>query len=62
MRTAVFYDLDNIGLASKNGEFDQAISDLLQRIKSSDLVGDIVLQKAYIRKTHTAVAQIEPIV
>ena len=62
MKTAVFYDLENIGLASKNGEFGQAISELLQRIKSSELVGDIILQKAYIRKTHPAVAQIEPIV
>ena len=27
LKTAVFYDLENIGLTSKNGGFDKAISD-----------------------------------
>ena len=61
MKTAVFYDLENVGLASKNGEFEQAITELTERIKASDLVGDIVLQKAYIRKTHGSVEQIMPV-
>ena len=52
MKTAIFYDLENIGLASRNGEFEEAFYNLQEKIKSSELVGKIVLQKAYLRKTH----------
>ncbi|MCL2004393.1 MAG: NYN domain-containing protein [Oscillospiraceae bacterium] len=61
MKTAVFYDLENVGLSRKPGEFEQAIAGLTERIKASELVGDIVLQKAYIRKTHASVEQLVPI-
>lgn len=62
MKTAVFYDLENIGLTSKSGGFEKVISDLQEQIKASDLVSDIVIQKAYMRRTHHALKQIEPIV
>ena len=60
MKTAVFYDLENIGLESKNGMFEKKLLALQKKIEKSDLVGEIVLQKAYIRKTDPALAQIEP--
>jgi len=62
MKTAVFYDLENIGLASKNGEFEKAFTALQQKIKSSELVDEIVLQKAYIRRANSTFNQIEPLV
>ena len=61
MKTAVFYDLENIGLASKNGEFEETLTSLLKLIKASTLVGNIVMQKAYARKTYHALAQVEPV-
>ena len=39
MKTAVFYDWENIGLPSKNGEFAQSINSLLQKIKNNQLNG-----------------------
>ncbi|MCL2495921.1 MAG: NYN domain-containing protein [Clostridiales bacterium] len=61
MKTAIFYDLENIALVIKNGELDQAINALRQKIEASELVTDIVLQKAYISKNHPNLAQIEPV-
>ena len=61
MKTAVFYDLENLGLASKNGEFERELLALLQKIKASDLVGEITLQKAYIAKSHPSLPKIEPV-
>ena len=61
MKTAVFYDLENIGLTSKNGEFEPALLSLRQKIETSPLTGDIVLQKAYISKSHPALTQIAPV-
>lgn len=61
MKTAVFYDLENISLPSKNGELDQAIKVLRQKIEASELVKDIVLQKAYISKTYPNLTQLEPV-
>lgn len=59
MKTAVFYDLENIGLVSKNGEFIQAINSLKTKIEASELVSEIILQKAYISKTNPALPNIE---
>jgi len=64
MKTAIFYDLENIGLASKQGKFEQEFISLQSKIKSSELVGEIVIQKAYIRKRpqiEIKLEQIEPI-
>jgi len=61
MKTAVFYDLENMGLASKNGEFEQHFLQLQELLKTSELVGDLVLQRAYMRDTHHAFSQIAPI-
>jgi uncharacterized LabA/DUF88 family protein len=62
MKTAVFYDLENIGLTSKNGEFENSINDLVERIKGSGLVSEIVLQRAYISKSHPSIELIQPVV
>ncbi|MCL2350511.1 MAG: NYN domain-containing protein [Defluviitaleaceae bacterium] len=51
MKTAIFYDLENIGFGIKNGKYEAEFENLLKRIKSSELVGEIILQKAYMRKT-----------
>jgi uncharacterized LabA/DUF88 family protein len=59
MKTAVFYDLENVQPSAQNGDFTQSIISLQEKIKSSELTGDIILQKAYIRKTFTALEQIE---
>lgn len=59
MKTAVFYDLENIGLVNKNGEFSKAMDALKAKIEASDLVGEVVLQKAYISKANTALPNIE---
>ena len=60
MKTAIFYDLENIGLASKNGKYAEDFHAAQKRIKSSPLVGQIILQKAYMRNT-SHLPQIEPI-
>ena len=61
MKTAVFYDLENIGLAMKNGGFEPEIIALRKKIEASDLVGEIVLQRAYMRNTNGAIAHIKPV-
>lgn len=61
MKTAVFYDLENIGLAGKAGELEQALTVLRQKIEASGLVREIVLQRAYISKTHSSLARLAPI-
>ena len=60
MKTAVFYDLENIGLASRKGEFESQLPSLIKKIEASPLTGKIILQKAYISKSHTALPKIEP--
>ena len=62
MKTAVFYDLENLGLTSKNSTFMQSISNLRKKIEASELVGEITLQKAYIRKDHASRGQIESVI
>ena len=52
MKTAVFYDLENIGLTNGNGGFENTFCALLQKIKASALVSEIVLQRAYISKSN----------
>jgi len=55
MKTAAFYDLENIGIVIKSGKLEQELLGLMDRIKASSFVGEIVLQKAYMRKNeHTA--------
>ncbi|MDR2167762.1 MAG: NYN domain-containing protein [Clostridiales bacterium] len=60
MKTAVFYDLENMGLASYNGKWEEGFLGLQKKIKGSDLVGSIVLQKAYMRK-NPSFSKIQPI-
>ena len=59
MKTAAFYDLENMGLASKNGEFEKTFSALLKKIPGNELVGEIVIQKAYISKSHPSLQHIQ---
>ena len=61
MKTAVFYDLENIGLTIKNGGFEPEIVALRKKIEASDLVGEITLQRAYMRNTNSAITHIEPV-
>ncbi|MCL2565237.1 MAG: NYN domain-containing protein [Defluviitaleaceae bacterium] len=64
MKTAIFYDLENITLVTKQGKFEKAFIALQDKIKSSELVSEIILQKAYIRKTPRAeikLDQMEPV-
>jgi len=50
MKTAIFYDLENIGLSTKSDKFEENFLSVLDKIKQSSLVGQIILQKAYMRK------------
>ena len=62
MKTAVFYDLENISISGmKQGGYERMFAYLRQKIESSDIVGEIVLQKAYISKTQSIVPILAPI-
>ena len=61
MKTAVFYDLENLGLINKNGEFTKVFDSLQKKIQSSDIVGKIVLQKAYISKANSSLLNIKTV-
>ncbi|MCL2170102.1 MAG: NYN domain-containing protein [Defluviitaleaceae bacterium] len=49
MKTAIFYDLENIGLGVKNDQFEEHFLALFEQIKASVLVGEVVLSRAYMR-------------
>ncbi|MCL2857191.1 MAG: NYN domain-containing protein [Oscillospiraceae bacterium] len=59
MKTAVFYDVENLCLTAKNGDFIESITSIQQKVGESELTGDIILQRAYIGKTHSAFERIE---
>jgi hypothetical protein len=61
MKTAIFYDLENLGLPIRNGEFEGAFTGLLERIRPGALIGGIVLQRAYMSKANSALAHIQPV-
>lgn len=50
MKTAVFYDLENIGLSCKDESMAQFFHNTIAKIRSSDIVDEIALQRAYISK------------
>jgi len=50
VKTAVFYDLENIGFTYKSATFEKDFLFLQNNIKKSDFVGEIILQRAYMRK------------
>ena len=59
MKTAVFYDLENIGL--KNGELEKTLETVKEKIQNSVLTDSIILQRAYISKTHPTLPALEPV-
>jgi uncharacterized LabA/DUF88 family protein len=61
MKTAAFYDLENLGFPIKNGEFEQTFTRLLERVRSNALIGDIALQRAYISKSNGAIDHIKTV-
>ncbi|MCL2109819.1 MAG: NYN domain-containing protein [Oscillospiraceae bacterium] len=59
MKTAVFYDLENLCLINKNGVFAKNLGALQKKIEASEIVGEIILQKAYISKSNASLANIK---
>ena len=43
VKTAVFYDVENLGLTVQNGDFIASITSIQQKIKASELTGDMVV-------------------
>lgn len=61
MKTAVFYDLENMDLPLKNGDSERQLVTLMDKIKMNELVGSVTLQRAYLSKSNNAVAHIAPV-
>jgi hypothetical protein len=62
MKTAIFYDLENLGLPIKNGEFEGTFTALAERIRLSELTGNVVIQRAYMSKARSsALSNIQPV-
>jgi len=61
LKAAVFYDLENLCMISKDNRFEGALFDLIKSVKRSELVDAVVLQKAYISKSHAMLARVREV-